>query len=222
MDQLPVVALDIDDTLNITLPADRDPADWLIIPDLHIPASAPPYLVGGGQIDLSMPIAVRRAVLAWINQQHGVTAQFAWATTWDRAAATVFAPAVGLPDLQVLTTVDTTVPKWTMSSVVWKARALSDLVDPERPLVWVDNDAYTYATPDPFDLDTVATIYDIPDDDTDALQDTADRDHLASLVQRNLNRRRDPHQQLVIAPDPATGITDAHIHRINTWLASQH
>lgn len=221
---LPVVALDIDDTINVwPLPEGADPADWVVVDQLYVPAGAQPqspFVRGGGKVDQRLPVAVRRRVIDWVRRVHGVTAEVMWATTWEDAARTHFAPAVGLPDLEVLIDTRRFPPKFGMvrygDTAAWKEVALRDAVPADRPLVWLDDQAYTFEAPAPFDPPPGWYDHLPPEQRADA----ARADWEQEVRARRL-RRTSTAAELVIAPLPGAGLTDDDLQRVDAWLAQQ-
>ena len=145
----PVVALDVDGVLNPAL----GQAGYTATP-VHVPASAvpdSPFLLGRGRTDINVTVYVNPAHGSWINalREH---ADVVWATTWESMANDVLAPLLGIPALEVATSVAAD-PPWagyaeTTDSAAWKAEVLADRYR-GRPLVWVDDAAWRYETLEP-------------------------------------------------------------------------
>ncbi len=69
-----------------------------------------------------------------------------WLTTWENEARTCFAPAVGLPRLQVYRASDAPVDT---GEVWWKTAVVERyLAETERRVMWVDDELTTHGGPD--------------------------------------------------------------------------
>jgi hypothetical protein len=167
-DPRPVVAIDVDGVINALAPGDRFVEHRLTIEAGVGPVS--PFIRGGGRSDTAAVVRVDPAVVAWVNSLH-IRAQVVWATTWEHAANTVLAPAVGLTPFEVAVTVEDHPPRLgyvkNKDSAAWKAEALAEMFD-NRPLVWLDDLATRYRTHDYWRHpdDDAKTLVLVPDKDT--------------------------------------------------------
>lgn len=80
----------------------------------------------------------------WLNPEHGVElnrlgAQLVWATTREHKANTMIGPAIGLPNLPVITF------GAEQASSSWKYAAV-DRYAAGRPLAWLDDDFDLFPT----------------------------------------------------------------------------
>lgn len=132
-----IVAVDIDGVLNV------DEHPHRTRHDICIPAGTldSPFVRGSVDGDRHLTIWVDPGVVAWLNGL-AARADVVWATTWEHAAADVFAPAVGLDTFDVAVTSRTHPPRFghavSADSMGWKAEVLGERYV-GRPLVWVDD-----------------------------------------------------------------------------------
>lgn len=143
----PVVALDVDGVLNIS------PGPGIQEHRLHVPAALvpkSPFLRGYGEQDLDGTLWLDPTVGPWIQQLRTV-AHVVWATTWEHLANTHLAPLLGIDPLPVACAVHIAPPRYgyvkNRDSIGWKASVLMQAY-PNRPLVWVDDGAWNYTSPD--------------------------------------------------------------------------
>jgi hypothetical protein len=144
MRTLPIVALDIDGVLNPdrtqpgyeTHDVTLDPAD--------LPAS--PFVRDAGRKALELSLQTWSVHREWIMGLKG-RAEVVWATTWENAANTIYAPLLGVDSLHVAVTVAEHPPKFSMArsgdSAGWKEMALYKSYG-AVPMVWIDDSAYQY------------------------------------------------------------------------------
>jgi hypothetical protein len=159
----PVVALDIDGALNIL----SDGKNLIAYP-VRIPAGTvdSPFLRGQGRTDLDVTVHVDPTVINWINDLILRKVDVVWATTWEQAARSVFACAVGLVDFPVGVSVALHPPRFSYvkhgDAAAWKAEALRERFG-GRPLVWIDDMAQSYERSvwrHPDDEDTLVVVCD--------------------------------------------------------------
>lgn len=149
---LPLIALDIDGTVNVLAPFDTVGllATDVIIPGDEVPDS--PFFNARPGVTTRVRVTVRPSVIDWLNRLIASgTLEVGWATTWEDAAHR-FAAAVGLPtDLPVLTRTVDDPPEPALArahdSGAWKAQVLGRTVPIERLLIWLDDAAHPWAAP---------------------------------------------------------------------------
>ena len=143
LDVRPVVALDIDGVLNA-----RSAQEGFVHREVTVKAGVvcSPFFAGHGERDVTVSTSVDRKVVDWVVSL-SETVSVVWATSWEDAANTVFAPAVGLPQFPVAVSSSEHPPSWGQVSrgelAFWKGDILAALY-PRRPLVWIDDMAASH------------------------------------------------------------------------------
>lgn len=143
-DPRPILALDVDGVLNPDAPADGFTEHPLTMPSETLPDT--PFLRGYGREDLTGRVRASTAHGAWITDVRQ-RAHVVWATTWEHAANTHYAPLLGIAPLEVGVSCQTHPPRFgymkNRNSAAWKAEALSELYR-GRPVIWIDDHAGGY------------------------------------------------------------------------------
>jgi hypothetical protein len=137
-DPRPVIAIDIDGVLNALCDGPRFTVHELTIPALTVKS---PFFAGRGERDVTIRARVDAAVIAWVNDL-ATRFDVVWATSWENAANTVFAPAVGLGQYQVAVSSAENPPRFghvvNGDLAAWKSTVLAGRYH-RRPLVWIDD-----------------------------------------------------------------------------------
>ncbi len=150
----PVVALDLDGVVRrlVRPPSDGEPSEpdpgaaWF---DVDLDPAV--WVDSPFHTRLREPETIRVLLNVWIggwvNDLLARGVEVVWATTWEHTANHYFAPLLVIPELPVGVSMQASPPKPTESQRWWKLRSLAAAY-PERPLVWIDDQAWVLAGED--------------------------------------------------------------------------
>jgi hypothetical protein len=203
-DRRPVVALDVDGVLN---PSSDQPGFELFevtVMEGSLPDSpfVNPLVVPGTVLS----VRLSKVHAEWITSLREV-AEVVWATTWEHAANELLAPLLGIEPLGVIehSTVPPTFSQWRNGEVAsWKFESIDAHVG-DRPLVWVDDQAWGFTQWN--DPDPPARSRFLVDVDEGDEGDEVGRPYSKA-------------PSLVVVPDERVGLTDADRSRIDEFVAS--